>query len=247
MKARERIAGAGVFGLLLFAWLGFLVHRSPRFAGSGVGAVFGIGGAALMLVPLVYVVAKRVRVLRAGLTKFVSLQAWLTIHVYGGILGAFLALIHTGHKYDSPLGIALTAAMLLVVVSGFTLRYLLPYVTSDMKDKLLLLQTARGDLDHAWGVLDRSAPELQTLPRAPLLAAGLAAIGLWSSSGDPAGRVTSLAESVTDLEYSVRTHEVLKRWFSGALWAHIAVSITFYVLLGVHVWSGIYFGLRWLR
>ena len=59
--------------------------------------------------------------------------------------------------------------------------------------------------------------------------------------------MTELAESVADLEYSIRTHEVLKRWFARALWVHIALSVGFYALLGMHVWSGIYFGLRWLR
>ena len=38
MKERESIIVAGILSVLLFAWLGFLVHVSPRFAGSGVGA-----------------------------------------------------------------------------------------------------------------------------------------------------------------------------------------------------------------
>ena len=42
MKERERIVVTGVLTVLLFAWLGFLVHRSPRFAGSGIGSGFGI-------------------------------------------------------------------------------------------------------------------------------------------------------------------------------------------------------------
>jgi len=51
---------------------------------------------------------------------------------------------------------------------------------------------------------------------------------------------------VADLEYSIRTHELLKRWFSGTLTVHIIVSVTFYALLAAHISSGIYFGLRWL-
>jgi hypothetical protein len=248
MKGSERIALTAVFGLLLFGWLGFLIHRSPRFPGSGVGAVFGIAAAVLMLVPLVYVVVKRVPAIGKRVTKYVSMQTWLTIHVYAGILGPLLALIHTGHKFDSPLGVALTATMLLVVVTGFSLRVLLPYVASDMKDKLALLQTARGDLDNAWGLWGKApAVTREALPRAPLLAAGLASLGLAHASDGTAGRVTTLAESVADLEYSIRTHEVLKRWFSRALWVHIVLSIALYALLAMHIWSGIYFGLRWLR
>ena len=243
MKNHERIIVSSILVVLVFAWLGFLLRVSPRFAGSGLGAVFGISGAVLMLVPLVYVVAKRIPLLKKLLTKHVSMQAWLSIHLYTGIFGALLALIHTGHKYNSQLGIALTATMMLVVVSGFVLRYLTPFVNRDMKDKLLLLQTARGDLDSAWGVLEKSAAEKKDSPKRPLLAT----LGL-ASAFDPAkARVTLLAESVADLEYSIRTHELLMRWFSLALKAHIVLSVAMYALLAAHIASGIYFGLRWLQ
>ena len=246
MRNRERLIVVGTFIVLIFAWLGFLLHVSPRFAGSGLGAVFGISGAMLMLVPLVYVIAKRIPFFKERLIKRISLQTWLSIHIYTGIVGALLALIHTGHKYNSPLGIALTATMLLVVVTGIVLRYLTPFVNLDMKDKLLLLQTARGDLDNAWGVLEKSAAERKGLPKSPLLTAALASLGLSSASDSPAGQVTTLAESVADLEFSIRTHELLKRWFSRTLIVHIVLSVVMYALLAAHIASGIYFGLRWL-
>ena len=246
MKERERIILTGVLSVLLLGWLGFLVHSSPRFAGSGVGAAFGISGAVLMLVPFIYVFVKRIPFLKERVTKYVSLQTWLSLHIYTGIVGALVALIHTGHKYASPLGIALTATMLLVVVSGFTVRYLLTYVNQEIKDKLLLLQTARGDLDSAWGVLENSPAEAKALPKAPLLTAGLASLGInLSTAGGPAGEVTRLAEFVADLEYAIRTHELFKRWFSWNLKVHIILSVLFYVLLGLHIWAGIHFGLRW--
>ena len=247
MKNRERLIVSSTLAVLVFAWLGFLLHVSPRFAGSGLGAVFGISGAVLMLVPLVYVFAKRIPFLNKLLTKHVSMHTWLSVHIYTGIFGALLALIHTGHKYNSPLGIALTATMLLVVVSGFVLRYLTPFVNVDMKDKLLLLQTARGDLDSAWGVLEKSPAEKKGLPKLPLLTAALAALGLPAAFDTPAARVTTLAESVADLEYSIRTHELLMRWFSRALKVHIILSVAMYALLAAHIASGIYFGLRWLQ
>ena len=161
MKEREGIIVSGTVCVLLLAWLGFLLHRSPRFPGSGVGAVFGIAGAALMLVPLAYPIAKRIPFLHARITAHVSMQSLLALHVYAGIFGPLLALIHTGHKFDSLLGITLTAVMLLVVVSGFAVRYLLTYVNQEIKDKLILLQTARGDLDSAWGVLENSPAEMR--------------------------------------------------------------------------------------
>ena len=247
MKDSDRVVVPGVLAVLLLAWLGFLFHHSPRFPGSGLGAVFGIAGAALMLVPLAYPIVKRVPYIRDRVTAHVSLQTLLLVHVYAGIFGPLLAIIHTGHKFDSWLGISLTAIMLLVVVSGFALRYLLTFVGHEITDKLLLLQTARGDLDSAWGVLERAPAAMRSLPKAPLVAAGLASLGLGLSSVGPAADVTRIAESVADLEYAVRTHELLKRWFARALKVHIVLSVLLYLLLALHIASGIYFGLRWLR
>jgi hypothetical protein len=247
MKEREGIIVSGTVCVLLVAWLGFIFHRSPRFPGSGWGAVFGIAGALLMVVPLAYPIVKRISFLRARITKHVSLQSLLAVHVYSGIFGPLLAIIHTGHRFDSILGVTLTAVMLLVVVSGFALRYLLTYVTHDIKDKLLLLQTARGDLDSAWGVLENSPAELRGIPKAPLLVAGLASFGFEATFGGPADEVTRTAEGVADLEYSVRTDELFKRWFSRSLNFHIALSVILYLLIALHVGSEVHFGLRWLR
>ena len=247
MKERERIVVTGTLSVLLLAWLGFFVHRSPRFPGSGVGAAFGIAGAVLMLIPLAYPIAKRIPFLHDRITAHVSLQSLMALHVYSGIFGPLLALIHTGHKFDSWLGITLTAVMLLVVVNGFAVRYLLTYVTQEIKDKLLLLQTARGDLDCAWGVLEKSPTEMRGLPKVPVWVAGLASVGFDLPIGGPAGEVIRTAESVADLEYAVRTNELFKRWFRRSLTLHIVLSVILYVLLALHIGAGIYFGLRWLR
>ena len=247
MRERERVVVTGVLSVLLLGWLGFVVHSSPRFPGSGVGAVFGIAGAVLMLVTLVYPIVKRVRFLHGRVTPHVSMQSLLAAHTYAGILGPLLAIIHTGHKFDSWLGIMLTTVMLLVVVSGFAVRYLLSYVDHELSDKLVLLQTARGDLDSAWGVLEKSPADVGALPKAPVLLAGLASLGFELPLRGPAAEVTRLAECVSDLEYAVRTHEFFKRWFARSLVLHIVLSVILYVLLALHIGSGIHFGLRWLR
>lgn len=243
MRSHERLIVGSIFAVLIFGSFGFLVHVAPRFAGSGMGAVFGISGALLMLFPLAYVAVKRIAFFKQHLTRRVSMQTWMSVHVYTGIVGALLALIHSGHKYDSTLGIALTAAMMLAIVSGFAVRYLVPFVNLDMKDKLLLLQTARGDLDSAWGTAKNAVAERGVAPKLSLLTASLASLGL---SASPTSQITVLAEGVAELEYSVRTDELLRRWFSRALTIHIVLSVALYALLAAHIASGIYFGLRWL-
>ena len=247
MKDREGIIVSGVGCALLITWLGFLLHTSPRFPGSVIGFAFGTAGAVLMLVPLAYPIVKRIPFLRTRITAHLSMQSLLSVHVYVGVLGPLLSLIHTGHRFDSFLGIALTAVMLLVVVSGFVVRYLLTYVAHEIKDKLILLQTARGDLDSAWGVLENSSAKMRALPRMPILLAGLASIGIEVPVGAPAGEVIRTAEGVADLEYAIRTHELFKRWFTRSLKLHIVLSIALYLLLALHIGSEIYLGLRWLQ
>lgn len=245
MKEREGIVVSGTGCVLLLAWLGFLFHRSPRFAGSRIGLAFGIAAALLMLVPLAYPIVKRIPFFHKLITPRVSLKTLLSIHVYAGIFGPVLAIIHTGHKFDGLLGVLLTGVVLLVVVSGYAARYLGTFVAHEIKDKLLLLQTARGDLDYAWGVLDKAKPEVKAVPRARFWVAGLGSLGLGLASGGPSGDVIRIAESVADLEYAIRTHELFKRWFSLALKLHIVLSILLYLLLGLHIWAEIYLGLRW--
>ncbi len=246
MKEHKGLVLSGVLAVLLIGWLGFLVHSAPRFAGSGLGAVFGIVGAILLVVPLALPVVKRIPFLHERVTRHVSQQALLTVHVYAGILGPVFALVHTGHKLDSWLGMTLTATVLLVVVSGYAVQVLMPWVRHEIKDKLLLLQTARGDLDSAWGLVERAPAEQQQRPVARVFWAGLASIGFATSNAGLAADVIRLAGSVADLEYAVRTHEGFKRWFGRALKLHIALSVVLYVLLALHIGAGIYFGLRWL-
>jgi hypothetical protein len=60
--------------------------------------------------------------LKKVVTQRVSMRTLLTWHIYAGIVGPILAILHTGHKFNSSLGIALTAMMILVTLSGFVGR-----------------------------------------------------------------------------------------------------------------------------
>ena len=125
MREAEKVLATGLFTLLMISWLGFTFHQSDNFAGSGIGAIFAIAGSTLMLAPLFYLIIKRIKWIRKIVTPMVSMRTLLSWHIYAGIIGPILVIIHTGHKYNSPLGIALTGSMLVVVASGFIGRYLL--------------------------------------------------------------------------------------------------------------------------
>ncbi len=87
MRDREWTIVTLLVLLMLTVWLGFLLHSSPRFAGSLFGGVLGVTGTFLMLVPLVtYIVVKRVQVIKRRVTGWMSMRTLLMVHIYTAIL-----------------------------------------------------------------------------------------------------------------------------------------------------------------
>ncbi len=249
---RERTVVTALIVLQLFLWLGFTVHRSPRFPGSLVGGVLAVSGAFLMVAfPVTYVAVKRIPRLQQQVTQRVPLGTLLTWHVYSGILGSILALLHTGHRFESNLGITLTAMMLLAVFSGYIGRHFLGQVSLELHEKQDLLSKLETEYNQTAAALARH-------PEPAVLA--VASHGIWSwilrrvlmakavpgqASGEISNRAVDLAESIADLEYAIKTHELLKRRSAWWLKVHIATSVAFYMLLALHIWAAVHFGLRW--
>ena len=251
---RERAVITGLMVLLLVLWLGFAVHRSPQFPGSLPGTLLGIAGALLMVVPsLAYTVVKRLAPLKQPVTKRVSLRRLLTWHLWCGILGALLALIHSGHRLASTLGITLTGVMLLVIFSGYVGRHFLSRVSLELREKQALLDTLVTSYNGLAGDFARRPPEVAAAATQQSRRARLARwLGVGSpSASEPevyalARRATELAGSIADLEFGIKTDELMKRRFKTWLVVHIATSMVFYGLLALHIWASLYFGLRWL-
>jgi len=139
LKEREKLVVAGLVVLMLILWLGFPFHQSPRFAGSFWGGIFGVAGALLMLVPLLYLIVKRTKWLKKKVTPWASMKTLLAWHIYAGVLGPIFVVIHSGHKFESTLGIVLTAMTLLVVISGFVGRYLMNQFSQEIREKKKML------------------------------------------------------------------------------------------------------------
>ncbi len=251
MKDRERLVVSGLVALMLLLWLGFLVHRSPRFAGSLAGGVLGVTATLLMLAPLAYLVIKRIKPLKKAVTRRVPMRTLLAWHIYAGILGPILALLHTGHKFESALGIGMTALMLVVVVSGFVGRYLMRQISKEIKEKKGMLDALTSAYQETVAALaERPERELALLPVPQLTAVLRAGLLAPSLEAGPSGmflpvRAVYLAQSIADLEYAVKTHETFKRLFAKWLKFHIVISLALYVLMALHIWGEVYFGLRW--
>ncbi|UXI66071.1 hypothetical protein [Tahibacter amnicola] len=220
MRQHDRAVVASIVALLTVLWLGFFVHRSADFAGSGWGGVFAVSGTLLMLVPLVYSIVKRISPLRRAVGP--GMRTFLIWHIYSGLAGTALVLIHSGHKFQSPLGVALTAMTLLVVLSGFVGRYLLGFIAEDVRTKQAHLGALRNTFVQLSGLVAKANGDGPTVK--PSLA---------------------VVESMADLEYGIRTEERIRAFFSQWLKFHLMISAILYGLLGLHVWAALEFGLRW--
>ncbi len=246
MRDREKTIVTLLVLLMLTVWLGFLFHRSPRFAGSLSGGVLGVSGTVLMLVPLAgSMVAKRVRIIKRRVTGWVSMRTLLTAHIYTTLFGSILVLLHTGHKFDSPLGLALVALVLLVVLSGFIGRYLMSHISQGLREKQQMLRSLQLEFEQMSDDLAHEKVE-HTSNRSTPDRPWYWPCG-WSQTEVSVSSVSAVTGGIADLEYSIAVHAWMKNWFQKWLRFHRVISEVLFLLLVLHVWSGVYYGLRWFQ
>ena len=222
----EKLTVGGLVSALALIVSALLWQGAPRFPGSLTGSLIGIAGAVLLVLLLVYSMVKHSTWVKARLTKRTPMGAILSFHVYAGIVGALLGIIHSGLRFYSPLGIGLVSAMLVVVFSGLIGRYYMVQIVTDLRDEQSMLAALRKRYDAAAAVLAGGAS-----PAGPVL--------LDMSLPDLLG-------AIAELEYAITAREILKRAFSRWTVLHVGAAIVMYSLLSLHIWNGIYYGLRWL-
>lgn len=227
MHDTEKTIIGGLLSALALTVPLFLFHSAPRFPGSLTGSIFGVAAATLFLLLMFYSVVKRQPWLKERLKRILPIGTILTLHVYLGAIGAVLGVIHSGHKFQSPIGIALIVLMLTVVATGFIGRYYLAQIGLELRDQQKELSVLRNRYDSFVSV-----------------AAGLQNQAVLGLSGVPLGQVI---EAISDVEFSITAREMLKKAFGRWIVVHIMAAIAMYAVLILHIWSEIYYGLRWLR
>ncbi|MBX9826087.1 MAG: iron reductase [Xanthobacteraceae bacterium] len=229
----EPLAVGAIITVLLLLAPAFVLHSDPRFAGSVAGFALGVAAAVLMLSLLIYPLIKYRSRLRGWITTVVPLRILLSFHVYAGVLGAFLAILHTGHKYQSPLGVALIISMLVAVATGFLGRYYLPLTSTELREAQSRLGALRSAYDQKVDALARrGGSEDLNSPVAFAVVQGIP--------------VQQLAGGIADLEYAVGARDGIARVFKLWIVAHVVSAIVMYFLLTLHIAGEIYYGLRWL-
>lgn len=108
------------------------------------GQSFGLVGAALMLVPFLYMLRKK---LGRGPGR---LKTWLEVHLFCGIVGPVLVTFHSSFKFNGIVSAAYWS-MVIVMLSGFVGRYLYVRIPRSLRG----IELTRAELDqHAAALHD---------------------------------------------------------------------------------------------
>ena len=141
--------GAMLLITLLYLWVVARLDTVPP-AGDLFGHGLGIAGFVLMLMTeTLYSLRKRSRSARWGRTSL-----WLRFHIFTGLVGPYLVLLHTSWKFNGLAGVV-TALMITVVLSGVVGRYIYTAVPRTADGAVLeaaelepRIAAAEADLQH---------------------------------------------------------------------------------------------------
>jgi hypothetical protein len=109
-------------------------YRALRPAGT-TGLLFGYAGSAMMILMLIYSIRKRTRLFG----RSISLQPLLNFHIYLGVMGPLLIVLHTSFKVQGLVAVSFWS-MVAVAGSGFFGRYLYLQIPRNIQGSELTLQ-----------------------------------------------------------------------------------------------------------
>ena len=181
--------GFAVVGWL--AWKGADFYRTPLLerahhegywqwkAGGTIGHKLGIIGSSMMVVMLLYSVRKRVGWLR----KAGPLSRWLDFHIFLGVMGPLLVVLHSSFKVQGLVALSFWS-MIVVASSGVLGRFLylqIPRTRAGEEVALAELEAQDRELSERlrsrFGLDERQLAQLDEIVAAPART-GLAG-GLW--------------------------------------------------------------------
>lgn len=129
----------GIIITVLYGWVYVATRKIPA-AGELFGHTLGIIGFILMLMTeILYSLRKRTRSARWG-----RMSSWLQFHIFTGLVGPYMVLLHTSWKFNGLAG-ATTLFTIIIVISGFIGRYIytrIPRTTDGLEIEGTLSESA---------------------------------------------------------------------------------------------------------
>jgi len=189
-------------------------------AASGlVGHSLGIVGFVMMLMTeTLYSLRKRAMIQPRG-----SMRAWLQLHIFTGIVGPYLVLLHSAWAFNGIAGV-LSLATAAVVASGFIGRYIYTAVPRTADGMVVEAREIQVQLDEARAALAR------------LMTSQAAVAG--RGAAEPARNAT---RRLRDLERQLSAMRWARRMLATWHAVHIPIGMALFVLAFVHIGAAIYY------
>lgn len=259
-RSRELIFSlvAIVFITILYLLMVALYRSSPAASGF-YGHAMGILGFILMLMTeILYTLRKRVNNARWG-----RMASWLEFHIFTGLVGPYLVLLHTSWKFNGLAGV-LSLFTLMIVASGFIGRYIytaVPRTVDGVELSLADMNDQIGQIEDFLAHLRQPQAEVETTPlRSPTSAGSigmvLGRLGWELQTGlamrrSQRGLSESDQQQAKELQNLIRQRNRLKRQVASiasarrllAVWhaIHIPLGLTLFAMAFVHVIGAIYY------
>ena len=256
------------FLIVLFLAVVYIVYAAVARPDGGhpFGHLLGILGTVFMIMAeTLYSIRKRM-----GLVRFGQVRHWLSFHIFTGIVGPALVLLHTGFEFRGLAGFT-TLLMILVVLSGFLGRYIYTAVPRTLAgvevDRRLLeeeLREKRSDLlkwsrQQAGPLQQFVAAELQRLSQGQDSGAMSVLARLWTERREnwqlrrALGQFTGLErQKLREIEQllrqyrrqsrQIRSLQAVRRLMGFWHTAHVPIGLTLFSAMIFHVIATIYFG-----
>jgi len=102
-----------LYGLVV--WLTDGIPAASDLFGHGLGI---LGFFLMLMTETLYSLRKRMRTVRFG-----RMSMWLRFHIFTGLVGPYMVLLHTSWKFNGLAGVT-TLLTVIIVISGFVGRYI---------------------------------------------------------------------------------------------------------------------------
>ncbi|RPI24138.1 MAG: hypothetical protein EHM70_21635 [Chloroflexota bacterium] len=177
---------------LVYLFVSITMESIPPASGL-FGHTLGILGFLLMLMTeSLYSLRKRSRSARWGRTS-----SWLQFHIYTGLVGPYMVLLHTSWKFNGLAGLLLLLTMV-IVTSGFVGRYIYTAVPRTAEGVVIDAQELNRQIAGVQRELDRLVVNRAELARFSSLSKGENASTGNASAFTPTGISLVMGRSLAD-------------------------------------------------
>jgi hypothetical protein len=244
---------AMIFISVIYMLVVLLVGGIPG-ASDLFGHSLGILGFILMLMTeTLYTVRKRSRSARWG-----RMSSWLQFHIFTGLVGPFLVLLHSSWKFNGLAGVVMLFTII-IVISGFIGRYIYTAVPRTADGIVIEADVLQAQIREAQRRIDQwmaSQPRVSPAMSKYLSAEARQDAGLnWIDRARWWQQKMQMSPSeraqIDELQSLIERRSVLRRQVGRLAWArrllavwhsiHVPIGIVLFTSAFIHVGAAIYY------